>query len=392
MIATIEVRRKVLFIIDSLTCGGAEKSLVSLLSQLNQDKYELYLWLRNPVGIFLKSVPQNITIVESPEYTLAESVRLKIAEAFYSLIWRLNRLIGRHEHRAETLYKCVGKAMKVPTGKWHVVVAYQQGLPTYLVADKFHGCKKLAWVNVDIFNAGYNARFNSHFYSKIDQIVLVSDALHEVMSKCLPLFSDKYHVVYDIINPDMVRSMAQEPTKRLKTEADEYILITVGRLVLQKNYIIAVEAASELKKRGVKFKWFLIGEGGERAHIEQAITDLCVKECVLLLGEQSNPYAYMCQADVYVQTSSFEGFGMTIAEAKILGRPVVSTNFGVVYNQLTHEKNGLIANMNGKSIADNIYRMITDDALRNSIITEVNREENTTYSTETKKVEQMIDL
>jgi hypothetical protein len=70
----------------------------------------------------------------------------------------------------------------------------------------------------------------------------------------------------------------------------------------------------------------------------------------------------------------------------------VSTNFGVVYNQLTHEKNGLIANMNGKSIADNIYRMITDDALRNSIITEVNREENTTYSTETKKVEQMIDL
>ncbi len=391
MAEAIDIRRKVLFIIDSLTCGGAEKSLVSLLSQLNQDKYELYLWLRNPVGIFLKSVPRNITIVKQPEYTLAEIMKLKIAEAYYSVMWRFNRIIGKHEHQAETLYKCVGRAMKVPAGKWHVVVAYQQGLPTYLLADKFHGCKKLAWVNVDIFNAGYDARFNSRFYGKIDLIVSVSDALRKVINLRLPEFSDKCHVVYDIINPDMVRSMAQEPAERLKTNADEYVLVTTGRLVHQKNYNIAVEAASELKKRGVKFKWFFIGEGGERAHIEQAIMDLDVNECVSLLGEQSNPYAYMRQADIYVQTSSFEGFGMAIAEAKILWKPVVSTNFSVVHNQLTHEKNGLIADMNGKSIADNIYRMITDDALRNSIIAEVNREENTTCSTEVKKVEQLID-
>ena len=99
----------------------------------------------------------------------------------------------------------------------------------------------------------------------------------------------------------------------------------------------------------------------------------------------------MAQADVYVQTSKFEGFGMTIAEAKILGKPIVSTNFDVVYNQITHEKNGLIAEMNGKSIADSIYRMITDNELRNSIIEEVNREVNTTHHTEAKKVEALID-
>lgn len=98
----------------------------------------------------------------------------------------------------------------------------------------------------------------------------------------------------------------------------------------------------------------------------------------------------MEQADVYVQTSKFEGFGMTIAEAKILGKPIVSTNFDVVYNQITHEKNGLIAEMNGKSIADSIYRMITDNELRKSIIDEVKRENNITHLTEAKKVEALI--
>ena len=46
----------------------------------------------------------------------------------------------------------------------------------------------------------------------------------------------------------------------------------------------------------------------------------------------------------------------------------------MVYNQLTNEKNGLIAEMNGKSVADNIYRMITDDALREAIIAEIKKE------------------
>jgi glycosyltransferase involved in cell wall biosynthesis len=121
------------------------------------------------------------------------------------------------------------------------------------------------------------------------------------------------------------------------------------------------------------------------------VEELEVQEQVKLLGEQMNPYAFMRQADIYVQTSSFEGFGLTIAEAKILGKPVVSTNFDVVRNQLTHEKNGLIAEMSGKSIADHIYRLMMDETLRNRMVNEIKQEKNTTYLTEVRKVEQLID-
>ena len=118
---------------------------------------------------------------------------------------------------------------------------------------------------------------------------------------------------------------------------------------------------------------------------------MCLKNEVKLLGMKTNPYPYMAQADIYAQTSRYEGFGMTIAEARILGIPVVSTNFDVVYNQITHKKNGLIAEMNGVKIGEQILRLIQDNELREHIKSTLLKEENLTSQTEVRKVEKMID-
>lgn len=385
------MHKSILFIIDSLTCGGAEKSLVSLLPLLNQEKYELYLWTRSPGGAFASLVPKHVHIVNQPKYTIFEHLKFKLGGILYSIMFRWNKFIGKNEHAAETLWKCQGWAIKIPKGNWDTVVAYQQGMPTYLVANKFNGCKKIAWVNADIFKAGYNTKFNNQFYQKLDFICPVSDELHKMMDMRMPEFSEKYITVWDIINPDLTRKLAKESCVNLRKDNGEYIFVTTGRLVPPKGYDIAIEAAKILKENGVKFKWYFIGDGPERQKIEHGIKTNELLNHIVLLGLQTNPYKYMEQADVYVQTSKFEGFGMTIAEAKILGKAIVSTNFDVVYNQITHEKNGLIAEMNGKSIADSIYRMITDNELRKSIIEEVNREVNTTHLTEAKKVEALID-
>ena len=384
------MKKRVLFIIDSLTCGGAEKSLVSLLPLLNQEKYELYLWTRSPGGAFASLVPKHVHIVNQPKYTIFEHLKFKLGGILYSIMFRWNKFIGKNEHAAETLWKCQGWAIKIPKGNWDTVVAYQQGMPTYLVANKFNGCKKIAWVNADIFKAGYNTKFNNQFYQKLDFICPVSDELHKMMDMRMPEFSEKYITVWDIINPDLTRKLAKESCVNLRKDNGEYIFVTTGRLVPPKGYDIAIEAAKILKENGVKFKWYFIGDGPERQKIEHGIKTNELLNHIVLLGLQTNPYKYMEQADVYVQTSKFEGFGMTIAEAKILGKAIVSTNFDVVYNQITHEKNGLIAEMNGESIADSIYRMITDNELRKSIIDEVKRENNITHLTEAKKVEALI--
>ena len=384
-------KKQILFVIESLGCGGAEKSLVSLLSLLDKDKYDLSIWMIHPGGAFLSFLPDEVKVVEQPKYNAFESMLFNLSSVIYSVVWRFNKMIGKNEYWGETYYKSRGWAIKIPEGKWDVVLAYHQGLVTYIVADKFQECKKVGWINADLFNPGYNFAYNSKFYRKIDRICPVSEILHKLMDDGMPEFSDKYHTVWDIINPSVTRDLSREQVEQLRTNTDEYVIVTTGRLHVQKGHDIAVEAAHFLKQKGVKFKWYFIGEGALRGDIERQINLLGLQNEVKLLGMKTNPYPYMAQADIYAQTSRYEGFGMTIAEARILGIPVVSTNFDVVYNQITHEKNGLIAEMNGVKIGEQILRLIQDDELREHIKSTLLKEENLTSQTEVRKVEKMID-
>lgn len=384
-------KKQVLFVIESLGCGGAEKSLVALLSSLDKNRYDLSLWMIHPEGAFLSFLPDEVKVVEQPKYNVFESLLFDLSSVFYSVAWRLNKMIGKSEYWGETYYKSRGWAIKVPDGKWDVVFAYHQGLVTYIVADKFHDCKKVGWVNADIFKTGYNIAYNSKFYRKIDKICPVSEILYKLMDDGMPEFSAKYHTVWDIINPSVTRELSKQQVEQLRTNSDEYVFVTTGRLHVLKGYDMAVEAAHFLKQKGVKFKWYFIGAGAQRHDIERHISLLGLQDDVRLLGMKTNPYPYMLQADVYVQTSRHEGFGMTIAEAKILGVPVVSTNFDVVYNQITHERNGLIAEMDGIKIGEQILRLIQDNKLRECIKSTLQKEENLTSQTEVKKVEIIID-
>ena len=87
-----------------------------------------------------------------------------------------------------------------------------------------------------------------------------------------------------------------------------------------------------------------------------------------MLGVKANPYPYIKNSDIYVQTSKYEGFGLAIAEARMLNIPVVTTRFDAVYNQMIDEKNGLVVDMNADAVCDGILRLINDTELRERIV------------------------
>lgn len=386
------MKKKVLFVIDSLGCGGAEKSLISLLPLLNKEKYEIHLWIIHRGGVFESLLPEDIILEKAPVYSKGQSLKCRLAKLRYSVTYRLNTVLRKKEHRAETLWKCIGDAQQVPGAEFDVAVAYQQGLPTYIVATKINARQKVAWVNVNIFNAGYNKDFNADFYAKMDYIVPVSRDLNAILQEKYPQFVGKYVCIYDILNPDIIKRNAEESMVEQNLFTHQQItLVTVGRLAIQKNYLLAVDAAKMLNDEGVDFRWFFVGEGSERPNIEQRIAQYGLGDRVILLGLRTNPYPYMKNCSIYVQTSSFEGFGLTIAEAKILGKPVVSTNFDVVRDQLVHEQNGLIAEMSAKSVAEQVVRLLTDESLCKHILENVKNEHNLTYLTEVKKAERIFD-
>ncbi|MDE6338308.1 MAG: glycosyltransferase, partial [Muribaculaceae bacterium] len=193
-------------------------------------------------------------------------------------------------------------------------------------------------------------------------------------------------VVRDILNEQLIKTLAKE-----NIEFNSGLNITtVGRLVPQKGYDLAIAAAKILKENGYEFKWRFVG-GGMREELEALARAEGVADCIVFEGEQLNPYPYMAQCDIYVQTSKFEGFGLTIGEAKILGKPIVSTNFPVVYNQITPGENGLVVEMTGEAIAEGIIRLIDDKTLREKLQSNVMAEHNTTAETESTKVIDLIE-
>lgn len=382
------MKKRVLFLIDSLTCGGAEKSLISLLPLLDYSQIDVDLLMFKRGGVFEKYVPQQVRVISHRLY--GSGFVDQLSQWLHQMCFSWNLRFGKKRHGAETHWRAMYQAVMPLERQYDVAIAYQQGMPTFFLATKVNAVKKVAWINADVLAAGYDMDYCKQFYDKMDAVVAVSQKLFDLLSVRASWMQDKLHCVYDIINPEVVRTLAQEQVTDMNPVGDALSIVTVGRLTKPKNHLLALDAAHILKENGLDFVWYFVGEGEMRTALEQRITDLGLAENVILLGLKENPYPYMAKADVYVQTSAFEGFGMTIAEAKMLQRPVVSTNFDVIHDQIVDHQNGLIADMTPQNVAEKILELMADEELRGSISKSLANETYSTVITEPAKVMRLI--
>lgn len=370
----------ILFVIESLACAGAEKSLLTLLSLIDYSKYNVDLQLFSYNGELQSLVPKDVNILQPLKYFQYTSLPLKkaiisglrgknlkylISRLKFSFILRRNAT--DNVLRARLFWQINNKCIDTLEKQYDIAIAYAQGTPTFFVADKVKAKKKFAWVNVSYNLKGIEKNYQRNFYKIFDKIVCVSNTAEEVFSRVFPEYNKKLKTIYDINNADLIARMAVLGEKLLKNN-DKISLLTIGRFTWQKGYDIALEACKILKEKGLNFKWYAIGKGTLEKEIKEKIKELELEENFILLGVTSNPYGYIKSSDIYVQPSKHEGFGLAIAEARILNIPVVVTEFDSVYNQIIQRKNGIITSMNGEGVANGILELVENKNLRNSII------------------------
>lgn len=379
--------------IDSLTCGGAEKSLVSLLPLLDYNQVEVTLMLVGRGGVFERYVPEQVKIINFTPgcVTVWQKLWLRICRLAFSVLIRLNRF-RKHPLNSPTMeWMTCRTAIRPYKNHYDVAIAYQQGFPCWYVLEKVSAGKKYAWINVDITKTKFRLDYVKKFYDRYDGVVAVSDALYDILLKIGLVDKERLHCVYDILNQDLIIRQGNEPFEGEEPDKRVTTIVTVARLMHHnKGQDLCIEAARILKDKGYRFQWFLVGDGPSRADLISQAVSSGVEQEIRFVGMQPNPYPYMKAADIYVQSSRYEGFGLTVTEAKILGRAIVCTDFPTAFNQLEDGKNGIIVEMSAVSIASGIEKLLTDDALRQRLMHATGKEVNKTALTESKKVMDLI--
>lgn len=368
------LKKKLLFVLDSLTIGGAEKSLVSLLNLIDPSRYEVDLLLFKRGAALERYVPEHVRMLPAPDYfrlAAGEDVAgggralLTYHKVLTSARLRMNRLRRTPLHSEQVVFAGIRSALRPLPVRYDAAVAYSQGMPTYYVAHKVTAGRKIAWINTDYVNTQYDKALDYESYREFDAMVAVSEHTRQSVASLRGEYAARMHLIYDAVDPRLIRGLAGERP----AEYDDGItnILTVGRLVTAKGYERAIDAARLLLAEGRRFRWYAIGEGPERAKLEALIARSGLEDVFMLLGAKVNPYPYMRHCDLYVQTSHKEGFGLTVCEAKILQRPVITTRFPTASEMLHDGVDGIIVDHDAYAVADAV-RLLLDEPQRREAI------------------------
>jgi glycosyltransferase involved in cell wall biosynthesis len=146
-----------------------------------------------------------------------------------------------------------------------------------------------------------------------------------------------------VLAPSAEDTSGRESVRReLGAAPDDVALVCVARLDGHKGHARVIRAHAELRRRGLPTQLWLLGDGGERAALEQLVAELGVRDQVRFLGVVPNVRRYLAASDVFLLLSEHEGMPNAVIEAMSAGLPVVATAVGGVPEALDQGRAGIV--------------------------------------------------
>ncbi len=383
-------RRTILFVTNTLGRAGAEKTLMALLAEFNPERYDISLYSLIPQGEMFAYVPKHVTVLNrTPDLgsVLSAEGRGKIQrQVLRSLLrpraggrflvtlprnlrWQWKRRAERSGFQLdklcwELIADAAASAPDAPVkGRYDLAIAFLEGAATYFVARHVQAARKAAFVHVDYTQSGLNPAQDAPFYTAYDAVFGVSRDVLASFVAAHPTMTRKARVFHNRIPAAEIRARAAEGAG-FDDGFTGLRLLTVARLHPQKAFDIAIPALRRAIDSGLSLRWYVLGEGPEREKLTRLIERCGLASDFVLLGVRDNPYPYMAGCDIYLQATHYEGWSIALAEALILGRPVIASDCTGNREQIQNEANGLLVPLGEEALAAAIERMARDEALR----------------------------
>ena len=316
-------KKSILFCIQSLHGGGAEKLLIDILSKIDYNKYLVDLCVIYGEGIYLNDIPENVNCF------------------FYE----------------ENFWDREG---------YDVEIAFLEGLSTKLIALRDNNAYKIAWIHTDIELNHWSSRYYTNdseeemCYNMMDRLIFVSNASKTQFEKLFPKITIEKEVIYNLFDKQSIIYKS----KLFSVNKSKITLCCIGRLVPLKGYDNLILIANDLRNEGLDFHLWILGDGHQRKALQEIIDNYSLNEVVFLKGFKNNPYPWLKAADIFVSVSSIEGFPLVIGEALCLGKPIFSTKIPGASEMLNDGEYGYLADFDRDSIYSGLKTIITNISLR----------------------------
>lgn len=338
--------KKVLFFIPNLSVGGAEKVLVNLVNNMDENKFDITVQTLFGGGV--------------NEQFLKKHIKYKYC---FRKTFKANSQILK-VFSPETLYK------KFIKEHYDIIVSYLEGPAARIVS----GCndkdtKLVSWIHIqqeNAKNASYAFRSFKEAkkcYEKFDNTVCVSEY---VMKDFVNIFDFKnpVEVLYNTNETAQIAELAKEKVEENVFRDDEIKICVVGKISKRKGCDKIVNIQKKFKAEGLKTHFYFLGVGADEDYVRNFIKENDIEDTVTLLGYQTNPYKYIAKTDMFVCASLAEGFSTAATEALVLGVPVVTVEVSGMKEMLGNNNDyGVVTKNNQDALYEGIKKVITTEGL-----------------------------
>ena len=343
--------KKLLFITWSVSYGyGTEKSLADVLNRMDQREYAisvLPLFKNSDNSIFQPGIRVLKSLIDYTEEGFDEQ---KALQNYYSLLadpLRFNKLV-------EEKYDCI--------------IACNHNAPSYF-ASYIKGGAKVLWIRGDMRELDYRQfeeqtsqykqvrqefEMQANVLKCFDAIAVISDVVQQSLAELFGI-TERVVKISNSVDSEKIERLSRESVKLPRKK----LFTTLGRLDYNKNQMLLLKAAKEVRKHRDDFVVYILGDGDDRAKLETYIRENGLEETVRILGFVENPYPYIRNSTATVLTSLSEGFSLALVESVLLHTPIISTDVGVAKELIEKYSCGDLVPYDKKALAATLTKYLS---------------------------------
>lgn len=376
-------KKTILFYMGRMAVNGATAAGLALLNAIDYDRYDVSVFVLGLKGIDenrnFDRIPKEVRVIlrtGGPHFAPGEKSvydhTLVRGMVVYDNEKELQRYLMEREYT-----RSFGSAI------WDYYIDFYGYGPLFscltMLGAENANAKRFIWQHSDVFEDFSNdekRELNNTkialealraIYDRADKVVAATKAVCEInkrnfataatahkftyctnlldgerIEKCLqerPLFQMENWLAFvkDGEEEQMIKNMHMVPIPKQSAK-----FVTMGRLMPEKNHVNLIKAMKMLIDEGVDAVLYIVGDGHMRQELSDLITELGISDRILLTGVLHNPFMLLKRCDCFVFPSIYEAQGLVVLEARVVGLPIIVSNYGAVESVLLDDQQFLL--------------------------------------------------